>query len=96
MTSDKTLAALSRAVTLCGSEASDPPSRRLCSDHLAVEFENGQLRYARFGGVEVLRGIAFLVRDENCGAYSPQIGEAELKLDAYAVARAEAKNEQAS
>jgi D-apionolactonase len=73
MTSDKTLAAPSRAVKLCGTEATDPPSRRLCSGRLSVDLENGQLRYVRFGGVEVLRGIAFLVRDEDWGTYAPHI-----------------------
>jgi hypothetical protein len=96
MTSDKTLAALSQrgeALRYGGERSSQPPTLLRPS---RGEFENGQLGYARFGGVEVLRGIAFLARNENCGACSPQIGEAELKLDAYAVARVEAKNEQAS
>ncbi len=64
MTSDKTLAALSRAVNYCGTEASDPPSRRLCFGRIAVKFENDQLRDVRLGGAEVLRCIAFRVRDE--------------------------------
>ncbi len=44
-----------------------------------MELENGQLRYVRFGGVEVLRGIAFLVRDENWGTYSPQIESLDIQ-----------------
>jgi D-apionolactonase len=79
MTSDKTLAAPSRAVRLCGTEAADRPSRRLCAGPLAVELENGQLRYVRFGGVEVLRGIAFLVRDENWGTYAPLIENLDIQ-----------------
>ncbi len=79
MTSDKTSVAPSRAVKLCGTEATDPPSRRLCSGRLAVELENGQLRYVQFGGVEVLRGIAFLVRDENWGTYSPHIENLDIQ-----------------
>ena len=79
MTSDNTLAAPSRAVRLCGTEAADPPGRRLCSGRHAVEIENGQLRYVRFGGVEVLRGIAFLVRDENWGTYSPRIENLDIQ-----------------
>ena len=63
----------SRAVKLCGTEAVDPPSRRLAAGRLTAELENGQLRYIAFGGVEVLRGIAFLVRDENWGTYTPKI-----------------------
>ena len=38
---------------------------------LSVELDNGALRYVRVGGVEVLRAIAFLVRDENWGTFTP-------------------------
>jgi hypothetical protein len=79
MTGDKIAAAPSRAVKLCGTETTDPPSRRLWAGSLNVELENGQLRYVRFGGVEVLRGIAFLVRDENWGTYTPQIEDLDIK-----------------
>ncbi|HEY1886705.1 MAG TPA: hypothetical protein VGG86_11745 [Roseiarcus sp.] len=63
----------SRAVKLCGTEAVDPPSRKLTAGPLTAELENGQLRYVAFNGVEALRGIAFLVRDQNWGTYTPQI-----------------------
>jgi len=56
-------AELSRAVKLCGTEEVDPPTRRLAAGPLSVELENGQLRYVTFAGREVLRAIAFLVRD---------------------------------
>jgi len=79
MTSDKMPAPPSRAVKLCGTTAIDPPSSRLGSGRLAVELENGQLRYVRYGGVEVLRGIAFLVRDENWSTYSPQIENLDIQ-----------------
>jgi hypothetical protein len=63
----------SRAVKLCGTEAVDPPTRRLAAGPLSVELENGQLRYVTFAGTEVLRAIAFLVRDENWGTFTPAI-----------------------
>jgi D-apionolactonase len=69
----------SRAVRLCGTEEVDPPSRRLRAGALSVELENGALRYVRLGGVEVLRAIAFLVRDENWGTFTPKIDD--LKID---------------
>ena len=37
---------------------------------LSVEFDNGNLRYIRLHGVEVLRAVSFLVRDENWGTYA--------------------------
>jgi D-apionolactonase len=79
MTSDKILAAPSRAIKLCGTDAADPPTRRLSAGKLSVELENGQLRYVRLEGVEVLRGVAFLVRDENWGTYAPQIESFDVR-----------------
>lgn len=72
----------SRAVKLCGTETTDPPSRRLAAGLLAAELENGQLRYVTFASAEALRGIAFLVRDENWGTYTPQIDN--LKIEEFA------------
>ena len=63
----------SRAVKLCGTEQVDPPSRLLRAGPLSAELENGQLRYIRIGGVEVLRAIAYLVRDENWGTFTPAL-----------------------
>jgi len=65
---------ISRAIKLCA------PSSPTWLPHpqagpLQVEFDNGQLRYLKVGGVEVLRALGFLVRDENWGTYTPQISE---------------------
>ena len=63
----------STAIRLFGTEQTDPPMRELRAGSLSVQFDNGALRYVRFGGVEVLRAIAFLVRDENWGTFAPHI-----------------------
>jgi hypothetical protein len=75
-------------VKLCGTDAPDPPSLILSAGNLSVALENGQLRYVRFGGVEALRGVAFLVRDENWGTYAPQIEALGVKetAEGFAVA----------
>jgi hypothetical protein len=88
MTTDTIPVAPLRAVKLCGTDAADPPSLRLSAGDLSVELENGQLRYVRFGGVEALRGVAFLVRDENWGTYAPQIEDLDVKetAEGFAVA----------
>ena len=65
----------SRAVKLCGTERTDPPTRLLKAGALSVELDNGALRYVRMGDAEVLRAIAFLVRDENWGTYTPAIDD---------------------
>src|SRR5262249_19147020 len=46
---------------------------------LSVELESGNLRYVRFAGIEVLRGIAFLVRDENWGTFTPSITDLSVE-----------------
>ena len=64
---------VSRAIRLCGTEQPDVVGRILTAGPVQVEFDNGQLRYLRINGVEVLRAIGFLVRDENWGTYVPKI-----------------------
>jgi len=69
----------SRAIALCGTEQPDTPGRVLTAGPLSVEFDNGQLRYLRVNGIEVLRAIGFLVRDKNWGTATPAISN--LKVD---------------
>jgi hypothetical protein len=66
---------ISRAIKLCGTDEPDVPGRILKAGPMQVEFGNGQLRYLKVGGVEVLRVLGFLVRDENWGTYTPRISE---------------------
>ena len=72
-------AAPSTAIRLFGTEQTDPPMRELRAGSLSVQFDNGALRYVRFGGVEVLRAIAFLVRDENWGTFAPHIDNLHIE-----------------
>ena len=69
----------SRAIKLLGTESPDPKSRMLRPGPSAAEFGNGALRYIRVNDVEVLRAIAFLVRDENWGTYAPAISNLKVK-----------------
>ena len=71
--------AISKAIALCGTEQPDTPGRILMAGPMTVEFDNGQLRYLKVNGVEVLRAVGFLVRDENWGTYTPAISN--MKLD---------------
>jgi len=68
-----------RSIALCGTDQPDVAGRVLRAGPMEVEFENGQLRYLKVNGVEVLRSIGFLVRDENWGTYAPAISD--LKID---------------
>jgi hypothetical protein len=74
-------AVTSRGVKLCGTDESGPTSRLLRAGPLSVELENGNLRYVRFAEIEVLRGIAFLVRDENWGTFTPTITDLDVEDD---------------
>jgi len=62
-----------RAIKLSGTEVPDGKRRELKAGHLTAVLDNGGLRYIRYRGVEVLRGIAYLVRDKNWGTYAPAI-----------------------
>ena len=70
---------ISRAIALYGTEQPDVVGKILTAGPMSVEFDNGQLRYLKVNGVEVLRLLAFLVRDENWGTYVPVLSD--LKID---------------
>jgi D-apionolactonase len=58
-----------------GTDELPPQSRVLRAGRLSVEFERGNLRYLRFGTVEVLRTVAFLIRDTSWSTYAPVIAD---------------------
>ncbi|HEX7954876.1 MAG TPA: hypothetical protein VF523_17575, partial [Burkholderiales bacterium] len=68
-----------RAIALCGTEQPDVVGRTLNAGPMPVEVDNGQLRYLKVNGVEVLRAIGFLIRDKNWGTATPAISN--LKVD---------------
>ena len=69
---------ISAKVILCGTEQPDVVGRVLKAGPMQVELDNGQLRYLKVHGVEVLRAIGFLVRDENWGTYIPKISKLKI------------------
>ncbi len=52
-----------RSIALFGTTEPPPEQVELHAGPISVTFENGALRWVRLNGVEVVRGIAFLVRD---------------------------------
>ncbi len=60
-------------IALLGTDEPDDRGRVLRAGPLSVEFQNGQLRWIRIGGHEVLRAVAFIVRDEVWGTYNAEI-----------------------
>ena len=65
--------------TLYGTDEPPAERRQFQAGALCVEFEAGNLRRLRFGGVEVLRGIAFLVRDTGWGTYRAAIADLDAQ-----------------
>ena len=65
--------ALSRGVRLFGTDEPVMPPKLLRAGALSAELEAGNLRYIRFGGVEMIRAISIIVRDKNWGTYDPVI-----------------------
>src|SRR5262245_47055627 len=67
-----------RGVKLFGTEVADSKGRILEAGAISVMLDNGALRYVKLGDVEVLRAIAFLVRDENWGTFTPKISNLKI------------------
>lgn len=53
----------------------------LSAGPLAADLENGQLRYVRFGGIEVLRAVSFLARDRYWGTFGADISGLTITSD---------------
>ena len=75
------------SVALLGTEEPGGTGRVLRAGPFSVEFQNGQLRWIRVSGHEVLRAIAFIVRDEVWGTYNADITglSIEEQADGFAV-----------
>ena len=78
---------VSAAIKRCGTEQPDVIGRMLRAGPLSVELDNGNLRYLKVGGVEVLRALAFLVRDESWGTYVPTLSDlvVDQRADSFSV-----------
>ena len=71
----------SRNVYLYGSEASLPQQHVLRTGPLEMVYEEGNLRYIRWGEIELLRMIYSAVRDHNWGTAAPQIPHEKITAD---------------
>ncbi|MBB6408758.1 D-apionate lactonase [Mesorhizobium sangaii] len=56
-----------------GTHATEVEPVRLSAGALSADFVNGNLRTIRHGGTEVLRAIAYIVRDRDWGTYDPEL-----------------------
>ena len=66
-------AQIDEAVALYGTTEPVAPPVILRAGPLTAEFEAGNLRHIRVGGVEIIRAISFIVRDRHWSTYTPSI-----------------------
>jgi hypothetical protein len=66
---------------LTGTEQREPEPIRLVAGPLTAELVNGNLHTISHGGTEVLRAIAYIVRDRDWGTYEPAISNFRLDQD---------------
>lgn len=71
----------SRAVRLFGTDEPVEPPRIVSAGALSAEFETGNLRYIRYGGIEMIRAISFIVRDRNWVTYTPLLSNLLIEED---------------
>ena len=62
-----------------GTAQVEPEARLLRAGLLTALFDNGALRRICYAGHEVLRGIAYLPRDQNWGTYPPFIADLQVR-----------------
>ncbi len=68
-----------RAIKLFGTEEPVPEQRRLTAGPVTATFEDGQLRWIKLGDAEVIRAIAFLIRDRNWSTCPPAIENLQIE-----------------
>lgn len=66
------------AFLLTGTRECEPETRTLTAGALTAELIGGNLRCIAFGGVEVLRGLSFLVRDRDWGTCEADISALQV------------------
>lgn len=63
----------SETIKLFGTVETVQAPMPLRAGSLSAELDGGNLRHIRFDGLEIIRGIAFIIRDKNWGTYNPTI-----------------------
>lgn len=71
--SGRSVPAPSREIALLGEEREPASLQWLGTGRLRFAYHNGAIRYLLLDGHEVLRGVAFIIRDYNWGTYVPEM-----------------------
>jgi hypothetical protein len=72
------MTAPTRSIRLYGTDEPVPEPVRLEAGPLTAELEDGNLRFIRYRGCEMLRAVSFIVRDRNWGTYLPRISGLQI------------------
>lgn len=72
----------SLAIKYFGTELPAVNSQILKAGPLSAELDAGNLRYIRYGGVEVMRAISYVVRNTIWGTYNPEVQDLKVAQDA--------------
>lgn len=67
------------ARALYGTEAPPAPRQRLVAGPVSLGLEGGNLRHLRHGETELIRAVAFLVRDRDWGTLAPEIRDLRIE-----------------
>ena len=73
---------MNTSVILTGTAIEEPAKRILRAGGLTATFDAGALRWISWRGVEILRGIAFLLRTPGWGTPAPVIGDVHIEENA--------------
>lgn len=65
-----------------GTDEPSPDALTLVAGLLQAEFIEGGLRTIRYDGIEVLRAVAYVVRDKDWGTYAPVLQDCRVTQDA--------------
>ena len=65
-------------IELFGTDEPPPDRRRLVAGPLSAVLEDGNLRDIRFGGIEIVRAINYLARDDSWGTFKPVISNLRI------------------
>ena len=68
---------------LYGTEMREPEARVFTAGELSIILQDGNLRMLRFKGHEVLRAVAFLVRDKDWGTCNASITELSVRSEDF-------------
>ena len=72
---------------LFGTDEPVEPPRLLTAGPLTAELEAGNLRYIRYDGIEMIRAVSFIVRDQNWGTYDPAISNLDVERERRTASR---------